>query len=123
MTRRWLVTGCSSGLGLALATAVVGAGDRLVATTCRPSALDVLAVKHPDQLVVATLDLRDAEAAQAAVQLAVDRLGGVDVLVNNAGAGLSGTVEEVSDEELRTQLETLVVAPWRRGGWRGWCCR
>ncbi len=113
MARRWLVTGCSSGLGLALAEAVVRAGDQIVATSRRPSALDRLAAAHPDQLVTATMDLRDATAAEAAVRLAAERFGGLDVLVNNAGAGLFGAVEEVSDEELRAQLETLVVAPWR----------
>ncbi|WP_035803482.1 SDR family NAD(P)-dependent oxidoreductase [Kitasatospora mediocidica] len=113
MTRRWLVTGCSSGLGLALARAVLAAGDQLLATTRRPSPLDALAAEHPEQLVTATLDLGDAVAAEAAVRLAADRFGGVDVLVNNAGTGLFGAVEEVSDAELRAQLETLVVAPWR----------
>ncbi|MFD0070401.1 SDR family NAD(P)-dependent oxidoreductase, partial [Streptomyces sp. NPDC127574] len=50
---------------------------------------------------------------EEAVRTAADRLGGIDVLVNNAGAGLFGAVEEVSDAEVRDQLETLVVAPWR----------
>ncbi|GAA1253749.1 oxidoreductase [Kitasatospora nipponensis] len=113
MTRRWLVTGCSSGLGLALATAVVAAGDSVLATSRRPSALDALAAEHPDRVVTATVDVRDAEQCAAAVQLACDRLGGVDVLVNNAGAGVFGAVEEVSDDELRAQLEVLAVAPWR----------
>ncbi|WP_344462198.1 SDR family oxidoreductase [Kitasatospora kazusensis] len=113
MTRCWLVTGCSSGLGLALATAVVGAGDRLVATSRGPSALDGLAADCPDRMATTRLDLRDADSCAAAVRLAEERFGGVDVLVNNAGAGLFGAVEEVSDEELRAQLEILAVAPWR----------
>jgi NAD(P)-dependent dehydrogenase (short-subunit alcohol dehydrogenase family) len=113
MARRWLVTGCSSGLGLALAGAVAAAGDSLVATSRRPSALDALAAEHPDHVVATRLELDSAEDCRAVVRLCEERFGGVDVLVNNAGAGLFGAVEEVSDEELRGQLEIMAVAPWR----------
>ncbi|MFJ5231775.1 SDR family oxidoreductase [Kitasatospora sp. NPDC088391] len=113
MSRRWLVTGCSSGLGLALARAVLAAGDVLVATSRGDSPLDALAEEFPERLVRARLELRDPEQCAAAVALAQERLGGVDVLVNNAAVGLFGAVEEVSDAELREQLEVLAVAPWR----------
>lgn len=113
MTRRWLVTGCSSGLGLALAEAVARAGDSVVATTRRPGALDPLAKAFPGRVVEAPLDVRDAGQCRAVVELAAERLGGVDVLVNNAGCGVFGAVEEISDDELRDQLEVLVVGPWR----------
>ncbi|RKE18546.1 short-subunit dehydrogenase [Streptomyces sp. TLI_171] len=113
MSRRWLVTGCSSGLGLALARAVLEAGDALVATSRGASPLDALAAEFPEQLVTTRLELRSAEDCAAAVALAQERLGGLDVLVNNAAVGLFGAVEEVSDEELRAQLEVLAVAPWR----------
>ncbi|MGE7438456.1 SDR family oxidoreductase [Kitasatospora sp. NPDC001175] len=113
MTLRWLITGCSSGLGLALARAAADAGHRVLATARRPSALDPLAAAHPARVVAARLDVRDADQCAAAVRLAVDGFGGLDVLVNNAGCGLFGTVEETSDEELRDQLEALVVGPWR----------
>ena len=113
MARRWLITGCSSGLGLALAAAVAGAGDEVVATTRRPGALAALSGEFPGQVTEAVVDVRDAGQCRAAVDLAVERLGGVDVLVNNAGSGLFGAVEEVTDDELRGQLEVLVVAPWR----------
>ncbi|WP_354644073.1 SDR family NAD(P)-dependent oxidoreductase [Kitasatospora camelliae] len=113
MARRWLVTGCSSGLGSALAAAAAEAGDTVLATARKPAALDDLVKAHPDRVLTAALDVRDPEQCEAAVQTAVDRLGGVDVLVNNAGSGLFGAVEEVADEELREQLETLLVGPWR----------
>ena len=113
MARRWLITGCSSGLGLALATAAAEAGEYVLATARKPDTLAALAARHPGHVTVATLDVRDPGQCEAAVATAVDRLGGLDVLVNNAGNGIFGTVEEVGDEELRDQLETLVVAPWR----------
>ncbi|MFD9130244.1 SDR family oxidoreductase [Kitasatospora sp. NPDC059571] len=113
MERRWLITGCSSGLGQALAAAAAEAGDYVLATARKPAALAELADRHPDRVTTAALDIRDPGQCEAAVRAAVDRLGGLDVLVNNAGSGLFGTVEEVSDDELRDQLETLVVGPWR----------
>ncbi|MFF4244779.1 SDR family oxidoreductase [Streptomyces sp. NPDC001822] len=113
MGRRWLITGCSSGLGHALARAAAAAGD-LVAVTARKTAdLEDLAAARPGRIIPVPLELRDAASCEQAVHTAVDRLGGVDVLVNNAGAGLFGAVEEVSDAEVRDQLETLVVGPWR----------
>lgn len=113
MARRWLVTGCSSGLGLALAQAVAQAGDQVVVTARRPEALAPLVEAWPDRISPVALDLRDAQQCQDAVDAAAERLGGIDVLVNNAGGGLYGAVEEVGDDELRDQLETLVVGPWR----------
>ncbi|MFD8756085.1 SDR family oxidoreductase [Kitasatospora sp. NPDC059577] len=113
MARRWLVTGCSSGLGQALAAAAAEAGDEVVATARKPAALEDLRRRHGGRILPLALDVRDAEQCRNAVAAAVDRLGGLDVLVNNAGNGVFGTVEEVGDEELRDQLETLVVGPWR----------
>ncbi|KUN38110.1 short-chain dehydrogenase [Streptomyces longwoodensis] len=113
MTRRWLVTGCSSGLGRALADAAAEAGDLVIATARRPATLNDLVDRYPDRLSTVALDVCDADQCEAAVAHAVDRFGGVDVLVNNAGSGLFGAVEEVSDDELREQLEVLTVAPWR----------
>ncbi|MEV7723644.1 SDR family oxidoreductase [Streptomyces sp. NPDC087917] len=113
MGRRWLVTGCSSGLGRALATAAARAGDELVVTARKTADLEELAAAWPGRIVPVPLELRDAASCEEAVRVAADRLGGIDVLVNNAAVGLFGAVEEVSDAELREQLETLVVGPWR----------
>ncbi len=103
--RRWLVTGCSSGLGHALATHLVAKGDPVLATARDLSGLD-----FPD---MARLDVRDPRQCQDAVDLAVQRFGGIDVLVNNAGYGQMGVVEEISDAELSGQFETNVFGPWR----------
>lgn len=113
MARRWLVTGCSSGLGRALAEALAEAGDQAVVTARRTSSLAELVEAWPDNLIPAAMDLSDAQQCEDAVKTAVDRLGGIDVLVNNAGGGLFGAVEEIGDDELRDQLESLVIGPWR----------
>ncbi|MFE6709821.1 SDR family oxidoreductase [Streptomyces sp. NPDC057695] len=113
MGRRWLITGCSSGLGRALAAAAARAGHELVVTARKTADLEDLAAAWPGRIVPVPMELRDASSCEEAVRTAVDRLGGIDVLVNNAGVGLFGAVEEVSDAELREQLEILVVGPWR----------
>ncbi|MEU0663020.1 SDR family oxidoreductase [Streptomyces lavendulocolor] len=113
MVRRWLVTGCSSGLGRALAAAAARAGHDVAATARKTADLDDLVAAWPGRVLPIPLELRDAAQCEEAVRVAADLLGGIDVLVNNAGAGLFGAVEEVSDAEVRDQLETLVVGPWR----------
>lgn len=113
MVRRWLVTGCSSGLGQALAAAAARAGHEVAVTARRTAALEDLVTAWPGRITPIALELRDAAQCEEAVRTAADRMGGIDVLVNNAGAGLFGAVEEVSDAEVRDQLETLVVGPWR----------
>ncbi|MFD8192495.1 SDR family oxidoreductase [Streptomyces wuyuanensis] len=113
MAQRWLVTGCSSGLGYALAEAAARAGHRVAVTARRTEALDGLARAWPGRITPLALELRNAVQCAEAVHTAADVLGGIDVLVNNAGGGLFGTVEELCDDEVRDQLETLVVGPWR----------
>lgn len=113
MAQRWLITGCSSGLGYALAARLAEAGERVLATARRPEVLADLAAAYPQTVAVTALDVRDADACQAAVDLAVERFGGIDVLVNNAGYGQFGAVEEVADAELAAQFDTNVFGPWR----------
>ncbi|QNP67103.1 SDR family NAD(P)-dependent oxidoreductase [Streptomyces genisteinicus] len=113
MVRRWLITGCSSGLGAALAAAVARRGDVAVVTARRVADLEPHTADWPGRLHPVPLELRDPAQCERAVRTAVEQLGGVDVLVNNAGAGLFGAAEEVGDAEIRDQLETLVVGPWR----------
>jgi NAD(P)-dependent dehydrogenase (short-subunit alcohol dehydrogenase family) len=108
-----LITGCSTGLGRALAEAVCACGDGVVMTARQPSTLDSLLATYPSSAVACRLDVRDPADCEAAVQLAVDRFGGIDVLVNNAGYGQFGAVEEVSDTELVAQFETNVFGTWR----------
>jgi len=110
--RRWLITGCSTGLGRALAEQLAASGEQVLVTARDPGTLADLPGLGPG-VVTTTLDVRDAEQCAAAVALAAESFGGVDVLVNNAGYGQFGVVEEVTDAELTAQLETNVYGPWR----------
>jgi len=113
MSRRWLITGCSTGLGRALAEAAAASGDQVLATARHPDTLDRLRADYPDRVDTCPLDIRDPAACAAAVETARERLGGLDVVVHNAGYGLFGAVEEVSDSELMAQFETVVFGTWR----------
>jgi NAD(P)-dependent dehydrogenase (short-subunit alcohol dehydrogenase family) len=106
MSQRWLITGCSRGIGRALAEAVLQAGHRLVATARDPSQLDELVRRHGDAVRTIALDVVDAAAAEAAIRLAVKTFGGLDVLVNNAGYGNVNAIEDTSIEEFRRQIDT-----------------
>src|SRR3954463_12088476 len=85
MTRTWLVTGSSRGLGRALTTAALDAGDTVLATARDPEHLTDLTDRFGDRVRVMALDVTDQAAAPAAVQAAVDAYGRLDVVVNNAG--------------------------------------
>jgi NAD(P)-dependent dehydrogenase (short-subunit alcohol dehydrogenase family) len=106
MSKVWLVTGCSRGLGRAVAEAVLAAGARLVATARNVRDVDFLASSaSQDRLRTAPLDVTDAEAARAAVRSAVSAFGRLDVVVNNAGYIRANSVEDLPEEEFRRQLE------------------
>lgn len=106
--RVWLITGASRGLGRAFARAALEAGDRVVATARRPDALDELVAAHPERAVALPLDVTDRSAVFTAVERANAAFGQLDVVVNNAGYGLLGAVEEITEAEARAQLETNV---------------
>jgi NAD(P)-dependent dehydrogenase (short-subunit alcohol dehydrogenase family) len=106
--RVWLITGASSGLGRALAAAVLERGERVVATARDRDSVDELVQRHPDRALAARLDVTDVEQARAAFGAAIAAFGRVDVVVNNAGYGLFGALEELGDNELRDQFETNV---------------
>lgn len=103
--RTWLVTGASRGLGRAIAETALAAGDVVVATARRPETLHDLTATYGDRVVPLALDVSDRAAAFAVVRQAVDAVGRIDVLLNNAGYGLSGGVEEVSEAQARAQLD------------------
>ncbi|MCF3184120.1 SDR family NAD(P)-dependent oxidoreductase [Streptomyces polychromogenes] len=109
--RVWLITGASSGFGRTLAEAALAAGDTVVAAARRPAALDDLAAAHPERLVPVAADVTDTARAEGVVAETVDRFGRIDVLVNNAGRGLIGAVEETSDAELRDLMELHFFGP------------
>ena len=102
-TRRWFITGANSGFGLAFVNAALAAGDEVVAAVRRPESLADVAAAHPGRLTVVELDVRDAAARARAVEAA----GRIDVLVNNAGYGIVGAVEETADPELRDAFEVM----------------
>jgi NAD(P)-dependent dehydrogenase (short-subunit alcohol dehydrogenase family) len=106
MTKTWLITGSSRGFGRALAEAVLDGGDSLVATARKPEQLDDLVGKYGDRIRAIALDVDDPAAARAAVRMAVDTFGRLDVVVNNAGYAVSKPIEETTDEEFRAQIET-----------------
>jgi NAD(P)-dependent dehydrogenase (short-subunit alcohol dehydrogenase family) len=106
MAQVWLITGASRGLGRALAEAVLAAGHRLVATARDPAAFDDLVARWGDHVLPLALDVTDPRAADEAVRKAVEMFGRLDVLVNNAGYGNIGSVEETSLEDFRAQIET-----------------
>jgi NAD(P)-dependent dehydrogenase (short-subunit alcohol dehydrogenase family) len=106
MPRTWMITGASRGLGRALAEAVLAAGHRLVATAREPRTLDDLVACYGDAVRAAPLDVTDPDAAAAAIKLAEEAFGGLDVLVNNAGYGDVGSVEDTDLADIRAQIET-----------------
>ncbi|MCV7401532.1 SDR family NAD(P)-dependent oxidoreductase [Mycobacterium fragae] len=103
----WLITGCSTGLGRALAEAVIGAGHNAVVTARDVTKVADLADAAPERVLAAALDVTRPEQIRDAVQQAEDRFGGgPDVLVNNAGYGYRAAVEEGDDDDVRTLFET-----------------
>ena len=109
MSQRWLITGSSRGLGRALAEAALTAGHRVVATARDPRALADLVERYGDAVRTAALDVVDPEAAARAVALAVEAFGGLDVVVNNAGYGDIGSVEDTSLEDFRKQIDANLL--------------
>ncbi|WP_428032583.1 oxidoreductase [Ancylobacter sp.] len=103
--KTWLITGCSSGLGEQLAEAVAARGDRLVATARSTDALQQLCARYPDTVRSLALDVTVPGAAARAVALAESAFGGLDVLVNNAGFGFIGAIEEGEPAEYRPMFE------------------
>ncbi|MEV6770234.1 SDR family NAD(P)-dependent oxidoreductase [Nocardia sp. NPDC051030] len=108
-SRRWLITGANSGFGAAFVRAVLAAGDEVVAAVRRPDSMAEVVAAYPDRVQVVALDVRDPDAAERAVKEA----GRVDVLVNNAGYGIVGAIEETSDADLRDAMEVMFHGPLR----------
>ncbi|MBX4925205.1 oxidoreductase [Rhizobium binae] len=106
MSKVWLITGSSRGLGRALAEAVLASGDNLVATARDPLQLADLSERYGGQVLTLALDVSDEAAAAAAVEAGVKRFGRIDVLVNNAGYGNVSSIEDTSLADFRAQIET-----------------
>jgi NAD(P)-dependent dehydrogenase (short-subunit alcohol dehydrogenase family) len=107
----WFVTGSSSGFGRALVEALALKGRRVAAAARDPDSLSVLAGIYPDTLLPLALDVTVAGQVTAATNEALAHFGRVDVIVNNAGCGLVGALEELSEEQLRLNVETNFFGP------------
>ena len=107
----WLITGCSKGLGRALAREVLAAGYRAVVTARRIGDIADLAAEHGEAALAIALDVTDREQIAAAVAAAERRFGGVDVLVNNAGYGYLAAIEEGDETEVRALFEADLFGP------------
>jgi NAD(P)-dependent dehydrogenase (short-subunit alcohol dehydrogenase family) len=111
--KTWFITGTSRGFGREWAIAALDRGDRVAATARSTAALDDLVAKYGDAILPIKLDVTDRAADFAAVRQAHEHFGRLDIVVNNAGYGHFGLVEEVSEAEIRAQLETnLLGALW-----------
>ena len=102
----WLITGCSTGLGRALAESVGDAGHNVVVSARDVAKVADLAEAAPDRTLAVALDVTDREQVDSAVRQAEDRFGGVAVLVNNAGYGYRAAVEEGDDDDVRALFDT-----------------
>ncbi|MFK2903885.1 SDR family NAD(P)-dependent oxidoreductase [Dyella ginsengisoli] len=102
----WFITGASSGFGEAFARYALAHGHRVVATARDTDKLAALTATAPERVLAYPLDVTREGAAEAAVAAAVERFGHIDVLINNAGYGIVGAVEETSAQALRAQMDT-----------------
>jgi NAD(P)-dependent dehydrogenase (short-subunit alcohol dehydrogenase family) len=104
----WLITGCSSGFGKELVRAVLENGDKVVATARNTSSLDWITEMASDHAITLELDVTKPQQVRETIAVAIKHFGRIDVLVNNAGYGLLGAIEEVTDEQARQQFEVNV---------------
>ena len=109
MTRTWFVTGASSGIGRKLTERLLARGDRVGVTLRRMDALDDLRALHGDRLWMAELDVTDLAGVRVVIDRAFGELGRIDVVVSNAAYGLTGAAEELSDAQIRRQIDTNLL--------------
>ena len=102
-----MITGSSAGFGREIAEAALGRGDQVVATARRPETLSDLVASAPDRVLALPLDVTRPDQIEAAVAAALEQFEGIDVLVNNAGNGSVGAVEEVEMDDLRALMDTM----------------
>ncbi|MGF6282849.1 SDR family oxidoreductase [Pseudomonas silensiensis] len=107
--KTWFITGASSGFGRALTEKLLARGDRVAATLRKVNALEDLKSQYGDQLWIGVLDVTDTSAVRRVINQAYAELGRIDVIVNNAGYGVSGAAEELSDEQIHHQINTNLI--------------
>jgi NAD(P)-dependent dehydrogenase (short-subunit alcohol dehydrogenase family) len=103
--RVWFITGTSTGFGRALAEEVLEHGDRVVATARDPEQVREFEQDYPERARAVRLDVTDKEEVHEAIEATIEAFGQIDVVVNNASYGLLGAIEEVSEEDMRRQIE------------------
>jgi NAD(P)-dependent dehydrogenase (short-subunit alcohol dehydrogenase family) len=106
MSTTWFITGAASGFGLSFSRYALSKGYNVVATARDPGRLAALQAEAPERVLLAALDVNDRASVAAAVTAAQQRFGRIDVVINNAGYGIVGAVEETPETELRALLET-----------------
>lgn len=111
MTKTWFITGVSSGFGLELTKQLLAKGDTVVGTVRNDKNLQELISEYPDTFFRKFLDVTDTTAVQNLVEKVFEKLGKIDVVISNAGYGLFGAAEELSDEDVDKILKTDLVAP------------
>jgi NAD(P)-dependent dehydrogenase (short-subunit alcohol dehydrogenase family) len=109
-TKTWFITGAGRGMGVEFAKAALAADHNVVATGRNPDAIRK-ALGPADELLAVELDVTSSDDAEAAVKAAVDRFGGIDVLVNNAASFYAGYFEELTPEQIERQLATSLTGP------------
>lgn len=109
----WFITGSSSGFGRELAEQALEKGYKVAATARETETVEDLVKKYPQNARAIRLDVTDAGETKAAIEQAIKEFGRIDVLVNNAGYGLGGGIEEPGEEQIRQQFETNVFGPIR----------
>jgi NAD(P)-dependent dehydrogenase (short-subunit alcohol dehydrogenase family) len=109
MSKTWLITGATSGLGRLMTERLLARGDRVVATARSEDSLADLQREHGDRLVAPVLDLTDTAGIRAVLASTFRQLGRIDVLVSNAGYGLFGAAEEVTDAQIDHQIATNLI--------------
>ncbi len=107
-SRVWFITGCSSGFGRLLAQEVLRRGEHVIATARNITKLEDLTYQYPHTARAYSLDVTDPEQIESVAQLAIEAFGHVDVLVNNAGYGVNGAIEEVSEAEFEPMFQTNI---------------
>ncbi|MFF5076347.1 SDR family oxidoreductase [Actinoplanes sp. NPDC000266] len=108
-SKTWFITGVNSGFGRQMTEQLLSRGDRVAGTVRRSHSVDDLREKYGDRFWVATLDVTDRPGVRSAVDRAFAELGRVDVIVNNAGYGLFGAAEELTDEQVIAQINTNLL--------------
>lgn len=104
----WFITGASKGLGLALVKKLIGAGYRVAATSRNLDELEKVAGVKTESFLPLVMDIGNESSVEKNIEAAVDHFGNIDVIVNNAGYGLAGALEELSDAETRNNFEINV---------------